>query len=99
MEIYGNPYLTSPDNSIFEVLNEFVRARIISFHDNLITKIPSNAFKNEQNKLLVLILRGKSIKYLGNNAFSGLKSLIYLDLSQTSIDFIPEKAFEFNEES
>ena len=63
------------------------------------TEIPSYAFEKEQDKLSVLILSGKSIKYLGNNAFTGLKSLIYLDLSQTSIDFIPENAFEFNEES
>ena len=38
---------------------------------------------------------GRSIKKLGNNAFSVL-NLKYLAITETSIDFIPENAFEFN---
>ena len=100
VHIYGNSLLTSPDNSIFEVLNEFDQAEKISFYNNeRITEIPANAFKNKQDELKVLDLRGESFYILKNNAFSRLRNLIYLDLSKTSIDFIPENAFEFNETS
>ena len=102
VRIENNPLLTSPDNSIFEILSKFVLAHEIDLFYNNITEIPSNAFKNivgEQDELKILFLQGKSIHNLRNNAFSSLKSLEFLDISYTSIDFIPEIAFEFNEES
>ena len=94
-----NPALTSPDNTIFEVLNKFARAEFITMNDNNITEIPTKAFKNKQDHLTYLYIKGKSIQKLGNNAFSGLKGLFFLSLESTSIELIPENAFEFNEES
>ena len=97
-EIYirSNPLLTSPDNSIFQVVSKFVRARVIDLsNNNQITEIPSNAFQDivcEQDQLNYLLLSGESFGKLGNNAFSHLKNLINLDMSQTSIDFIPLKS-------
>ena len=103
-EIYirSNPLLTSPDNSIFEAVSKFVRATVIDMSNNNITEIPSNAFQDivgEQDQLKHLLLSGESFGKLGNNAFSQLKNLTYPDMSQTSIYFIPENAFEFNEDS
>ena len=94
--------LTSPDNLIFETLSKFVLAKSISFYDNNITKIPSNAFQNivgKQDQLETLVLGDGSLRKLGNNAFSQLKNLTNLYITDTSIDFIPEYAFEFNEVS
>ena len=71
----------------------------MQLHEYNITEIPSNAFNNSQDNLNYLFLIGESFKKLGSNAFSNLKSLIHLDIIDTSIDFIPENAFEFNEES
>ena len=73
--LYLNPALTSPDNSIFEVVNKFARAEFITIIDNNITEIPANAFKNKQDHLKNLLINGESIKNLGNNSFSGLKSV------------------------
>ena len=56
-------------------------------------------FNNSQDNLTYLFLIGESFKKLGSNAFSKLKSLTHLDIIDTSIDFLPENAFEFNEES
>ena len=98
--IENNFILTSPDNSIFETLNKFVHAKEIDFNGNNITEIPSNAFNNTELKTLKL---GGSdalnIKKLGKNVFSRLKNLELLSIQWTSIDFIPENAFEFNEKS
>ena len=44
--IEHNPVLTSPDNSIFQVLSKFVRAEWIWLRYNNITEIPLNAFRN-----------------------------------------------------
>ena len=41
-----NPKLTSPDNSIFDAMSQFVRANYIDLYKNNITSIPSNAFRN-----------------------------------------------------
>ena len=99
IRIESNPKLSSPDNSIFDALSRFVHAHFVLLADNNVSEIPSNAFHNEQDQLKVLLLIGKSIKKLGNNAFSLLKGLTSLTLESTSIDFIPENAFEFNEVS
>ena len=83
-------------------MSKFVQAQIIHLGFNNIAEIPSNAFKNivgEQDKLEILWFNGISIKKLGNNAFSQLNSLTQLYITYTSIDFIPEYAFEFNEDS
>ena len=45
-----------------------------------------------------MYLSGIAIRKLGNNSFTRLKNLEDLDISDTSIDFIPEKAFEFNDD-
>ena len=99
ISIEFNPKLTSPDNSIFEALSKFVRLEQIELGGNNITEIPSNAFQNKQDQLKFIQFFGKSFKKLGNNTFSQLKSLAQLFITQTSIDFIPENAFEFNEKS
>ena len=91
--------LNSPDNSTFEILNKFNKAMYIYLTNHNITEIPSNAFRNKQDYLETLVLSSNSFKKLGNNAFSVLKSLKYLDIIGTSIDFIPENAFEFYEKS
>ena len=97
-----NRILTSPDNLIFETLSKFVNATVIILIDNGVTEIPSNAFKNivgKQDKLETLFLGGGALRKLGNNAFSQLKSLTELEITSTSIEFISEYAFEFNEVS
>ena len=88
-----NELLTSPDNSIFNTLSEFVHAKIIRLRDNNIKDIPSNAFNNTELKSLSLT---GSFRKLENNAFSRLKNLEFLTLSFKSIDFIHDNAFEFN---
>ena len=96
--IEHNPVLTSPDNSIFQVLSKFIRAKLILLRHNNKTEIPSNAFRNivgKQEQLNKLEFGGSSFKRLGNNAFSVL-NLEYLTITVTSIDIIPENAFEFN---
>ena len=100
--IIHNPMVTSPDNSIFEILNKFVHATNISLYKNNITEIPSNAFKDavsKQDQLIQLLFGDSSLRKLGNNAFSQLKNLSLLDLTYSWINFIPENAFEFNEDS
>ena len=105
--IRDNP-ISSPDNLIFEALSKFVHAKSIEFYENNITEIPSNVFQNivgKQDQLETLILsdfchsRPSSLRNLGNNAFSQLKSLKTFIISYSLIDFIPENAFEFNEVS
>ena len=59
--IRSNPLLTSPENSIFQVLSKFVRARVIDLSYNNITEIPSNAFQDivgEEDQLNYLLLSG-----------------------------------------
>ena len=101
LHIIMNRLLTSPNNSIFEVLSKFVQATTISLVYNNITEIPSNAFRNivgKQDHLREIDIAGASIRKLGNNVFSQLKNLENFFIMDTSIDFIPENAFEFNEE-
>ena len=99
LSIGENQSLFSPDNSIFEAMSKFVLAHSMQLHENNITEIPSNAFNNSQDNLNYLFLIGETFRKLGSYAFSKLKSLIHLDIIDTSIDSIPENAFEFNEES
>ena len=93
------PALTSPDNSIFEVLSKFVHATSINLVHNNVTEIQSNAFQNivgKQDHLTELWLSGHSLRKLGNNSFSQLNNLDTLHITETSINFIPESAFDFN---
>ena len=94
-----NPKLSSPHNSIFEVLSKFVNLESLTLAYNNITKIPSNDFRSTvayQDKLTHLSILGESIKSIGSNAFSTLNSLVDLTIGYTSIDYIPENAFKFN---
>ena len=52
-----------------------------------------------QGKLKTLVISGKSIRKIGSRAFYSLRGLNYLHIYKTSIDYIPEYAFEFEEES
>ena len=99
LTIADNPILTSPDNSIFDVLSKFINAQSIQIFRNNITEIPSNAFKSNQDQMFNLELNGETIKMLGNNSFSKMKSLTTLSIWNTSISNIPENAFEFIEKS
>ena len=97
-----NPALSSPYNSIFETVSKFTLLEFIYISGNNITEIPSNAFQNivgEQDQLKEIRLAGESFRELGNNTFSKLKNLKNLKIIGTSIEFIPENAFEFNEDS
>ena len=100
--LMSNPALSSSDNSIFEVISKFVNLELLEFTDNNITEIPSNAFHRTvgyQDKFKDLRIGGKSIKKIGSRAFASLKELKSLLIYNTSIDYIPEHAFEFEEES
>ena len=90
------------DNSIFEVISKFVNLEVLQLTKNNITEIPSNAFHKMacyQDKLRDLTIGGTSIREIGSRPFSQLRGLKYLTISDTSIDYIPEYAFEFDEES
>ena len=90
------------DNSIFEVISKFVNLESLYLRDNNIREIPSNAFHKigcYQDKLRKVSLLGNSIKKIGSRPFSQLRGLEYLTIWNTSIDYIPEDAFEFEEES
>ena len=102
LTIEDTPMLTSPDNSIFQSLSKFVRAEYITLSLTNITEIPSNAFQTiegKQDHLDGLIFIGSSFRKLGNNAFSQFNNLSILQFLDTSIDFIPENAFQFNDDS
>ena len=60
VKIIGNPLLTSPDNSIFEVLSKFIKANVIELSENNITEIPTNAFRYQQDRLKQLKFSGES---------------------------------------
>ena len=97
-----NPKLSSSDNSIFELISKFLNLELLYLQHNDITEIPSNAFKNlmgYQDRLSMVVISGKSIKKIGSRPFSPLRRLTHLIISYTSIDYIPEYAFEFEEES
>ena len=97
--IEENPLLSSPNNSIFEAVNKFTQLVTWSLSGNNITEIPSNAFKNRQGQMKIITMYGQSIRKIGENVFSNFKNLERIHLIHTSIDFIPENAFEFKEES
>ena len=102
LSIFSNPKLSSTDNSIFEVISKFLSLEYIRLEDNNITEITSNAFQRVegyQDKLTYMRIGGKSIEKIGSRPFSLLRKLEYLDIYNTSIDYIPEYAFEFEEES
>ncbi|CAG2159623.1 unnamed protein product, partial [Oppiella nova] len=100
--ISNNPVLSSPEPMvIFDILSQFVNIESINFSHNNVTDIPSDAFRpinGYQNKLTSLSLSG-DFKHLGDNAFASLNSLQSLSVDQSSIDYIPEKAFAFNQPS
>ena len=96
--ISGSFKLSSSDNSIFEVISKFVNLEELQLENNNITEIPSNIFNN-QDELEFLTFKGKSIKKLGPRAFSSLHRLKSIEISYTSIEYIPEYAFEFDQES
>ena len=102
LKIFSNPALSSSDNSIFEVISKFVNLEELQLIDNNITEIPSNAFKSiigYQDKLNILIIGGKSIEKIGSRPFYQLSALTSLHIYNTSIESIPEYAFEFEQES
>ena len=90
------------DNSIFEVISKFINLEELELGFNGITEIPSNALQRVvgyQDELKRLYFGGLDIKKIGSRAFSFLRSLESIIFQQTSIDYIPENAFEFDEES
>ena len=102
LNIHSNPKLSSSNNSIFEVISKFCNLESLYFYYNKITEIPINAFQKietYQDKLTFIRIGGKSINKIGSRPFFSLKGLKYLHLYNTTIDYIPEHAFEFEEES
>ena len=102
LNIFKNSILSSSDNSIFEVISKFVSLEYLELVDNNITEIPSNAFlrkKGNQNNLENIVLGGRSIETILPRAFYSLKGLNFISIYDTSIDYIPEYTFEFENES
>ena len=102
LTINNNPVLSSPDNSIFEMFTKFVNLQTLYVQGNNITEIPTNAFRptvGNQDKLTNLHIIGDKVKKIGDNAFASLNSLQYLGIFDTSIDSIPEYAFNFEKDS
>ena len=87
------------DISIFGVFSKFVNLEKLNLGHNNITEIPSNAFKGHEGQLKRLSLMGNSYEKIGSRPFYKLRSLWSLSISNTLIDYIPEYAFEFEEES
>ena len=102
LEIRNNLRLSSPDNSIFDLLTRFINLEYLNILNNNITEIPDKAFQTNvgyQDKLKTLILGGISIIKIGNNAFTSLESLTRVEVFNTSIETIPEFAFAFEQAS
>ena len=102
LRFLSNYRLSSLDNSIFEVFSKFVNLERLYVDFNNITEIPSNAFQRiegYQDKLSDLRFSGESIRKIGSRAFYSLRGLSSLEIYETFIDYIPEYAFEFEEES
>ena len=98
--IRNNERLSSNDNSIFKAISKFISLEHLSLEYNDIEEIPDYAFKSEigyQDNLSFINLRGKSLKKIGVKAFSSLRNLKKLIISETSIQFFPDYIFEFNE--
>ena len=92
-----NPGLSSPDNSIFKIFNEFQKIQNIELLFNNITEIPSNAF-NELDHLIEVHLGGESIKKIGANVFSKLHGVAQVGFEQVNFS-IPNNAFQFTNKS
>ena len=84
------------------VFSKFINLEILLLGHNNITEIPSNAIQaveGHQDKLKRLTLMGNSYEIIGSRPFYKLRSLQSLSIVNTLIDYIPEYAFEFEEES
>ena len=84
------------------MISKFVNLEELYLVDNNITEIPSNAFQRivgYQNNLDHITIEGFSFKKIGSRPFYSLRNLGQLDIFNTGIDYIPEYAFEFEEES
>ena len=102
LQIYGNPKLSSPDNSIFEVLSKFKRVEYIYLGQSNITEIPSEAFKpvnGNQDHLINIHINSTSLAKIGERAFFHLNSLNFIQISNTNIQTIPANAFAFEKVS
>ena len=99
--LVNNTMLSWKNTSIFKILSKFHQIQTIELsYNNNIHEIPPNAFENNLAKLeQLLIFKPGSLTKLGGHAFSKLTALRMLHILQTSIDLIPERAFEFNEVS
>ena len=100
--LHSNPALSSTDNSIFNVFSKFVNLEELVLEYNNITEIPSNAFQRitgYQKKLESLTFCGKSFKKIGSRPFSLLKGLRTIMIFGTSLSYIPEYAFDFENDS
>ena len=100
--VYDNPSLQSKDNSIFKALSKFDVIEKVDMENNNFTEITFNAFNSKsgyQDTLRTVDLEGRSFEKLGSYAFSALRKLSVLYLWSTSINFIPDYAFEFKEQS
>ena len=98
----SNTKLSLTDNLIFEVISKFINLESLYLENNNFTEIPSNAFQNivgYQDKLNIVSIGGRSIKKIGSRPFYLLRGLGKLSFFDTSIEYIPDYALEFKEES
>ena len=95
--IRDNPKLSSPNNSIYRVLNKFVNIETIYLTSNNINEIPDHAFSGELTKLRRLTFSSIRFNKLGKFAFAKLPSLEFLNFGYVEFDHIPVQAFIFEE--
>ena len=100
--LVNNTSLTSKGKSLFTVLSKFINAEHILLKNLDLEEVPSNAFKaiySYQDKLKSLAFFGTSLKKIGDRSFSSLRRLERLTFWNTSLSWIPEHAFEFEDYS
>ena len=99
LAIRDNPRLSSPNNSIYRVLNKFVNIEIIKLERNNINEIPDYAFSRQLTKLSILGFASMRFNKLGDFAFATLPKLNFLDFDNVEFDIIHEQAFVFGQVS
>ena len=99
---WRSPKLSSPDNSIFNLVSKFINAEYMVLSWLNISEVPAHAFKpinGLQDKLKYLEIRGPSFTKIDDNAFYSLNNLTELRIWDTKNQLISKNVFAFERKS